>query len=77
MEIEIAKGDQELATQLTTFCQKAPGYATLLGLVAADITALDNDRKLFIFILAFIDTITTSKQGYVAYKNLLSVLNSF
>ena len=67
----ISKQEDGFAAQLKTFATGIPGYATLLGVSAPEVTAQAADANYFNYVLACQKIMQAGAQQWTAWKNLV------
>ncbi|HEY0029974.1 MAG TPA: hypothetical protein VGC65_04395 [Bacteroidia bacterium] len=71
----LPNGDSGRVTWFGNAKIKLPGYQTVLGLTAGEITQFQKDADAFIYTVSLLDTIKQSHQNTTAYKNMLKDSN--
>jgi hypothetical protein len=67
----VKRTDEGFATQLDNFAVKLPNYATLLGLSAVEIGAVQQDAQIMGGVVGVIEQAKTYSKSWVAYKDLV------
>ena len=67
----LPQSDKDRAVWLNNFSGKLGGYATLLGLSAAEVASAVADALMFVYLLNLVEIFTTAKEQRVNYKNLI------
>jgi hypothetical protein len=67
----IPNGDADKGIWLSNFNSKLPTYATLVGVTAAEVTAVQKDTAMFQYILSMLEAHKQTVNNITSYKNLL------
>ncbi len=67
----VEKSDEAYGLQMQKVCSKIGTYATALGVTPAEITALNNDKDLFVWSFEVQSVVQDYAQNITAFKNLV------
>ena len=67
----IPNGDADKGIWLSNFNAKLPTYANLVGITAAEVTAIQKDTAMFQYILSMLEAHKQTVNNITSYKNLL------
>ncbi|MCD6068015.1 MAG: hypothetical protein K0S33_2841 [Bacteroidetes bacterium] len=67
----IPQSDSERGIWLNNFTIKLPGYATVLGITAAEITSVQKDNAMYSYVMNALDIYKQMAITMTSYKNLL------
>jgi len=67
----LERSDEGFETQLDNFCNKIDGYAATLGVGAAQIVSIKDDRNMFKYLMLMREAYKTKTQDVTRYKNIL------
>ncbi len=67
----LPRPNKDRGVWLNNFANKFAPSAVPLGFVAADVTSVNNDDAMFIYLINLVETFTTAKERRVNYKNLI------
>ncbi len=67
----IPAGDADKGIWAGNFSVKLPGYATLTGITAAEVTATQKDIAMYQYVLTMLEAYKQTVNNITSYKNLL------
>src|ERR1700758_2754052 len=68
--------DADRVVWLNNFATKISGYATTLGISAADVTSVQHDNTMYAYVINFLEILKQTQQNLTAHKNMLNHLPS-
>lgn len=67
----IPNSDSDRTVWLNNFSTKINTYATLVGLTAAEVTAIQKDAAMYVYVINMLEVYKQTVNNITSYKNLL------